>query len=60
VCEYLAKNKIKVIPHPLYSPDLVPCILFHFPKLKRALKERKVINITMIQAKSWDALHKML
>jgi hypothetical protein len=34
--QFLAKYKMAVIPHPLYSPDLTPCDFFLFPKMKRA------------------------
>jgi hypothetical protein len=30
--QFLAKHKVAVIPHPLYSPDLAPCGYFLFPK----------------------------
>jgi len=32
------QNKLTVIPHPLYSPDVVLCDFFIFPKLRMALK----------------------
>jgi len=28
VSQFLAKNNMTVIPHPLYSPDLAPCDFF--------------------------------
>ena len=31
--KFLAKNKIAVIPHPPYSPDLSPCDIFLFLKI---------------------------
>jgi hypothetical protein len=34
----LAQNNITTLPHPLYTPDLAPCYLFLFPKLKPHLK----------------------
>ena len=34
VSQFLAKNNMTVIPHPLYSPDLAPCDFFLFPNLK--------------------------
>jgi len=36
--QFLAKKKMAVIPHPLYSPDLAPCDFFLFPKMKLKLK----------------------
>ncbi len=32
------ENKMWLIPHPLYSPDLKACNFFIFPELKLALK----------------------
>ena len=34
VSQFLAKNNMTVIPHPLYSSDLPPCDFFLFSKLK--------------------------
>lgn len=34
VMDFLAKQKIEVIPHPPYSPDLAPCDFFLYPTLK--------------------------
>ena len=36
---FFAKNDITVLDHPTYSPDLVPCAFFLFPKLKEVIKE---------------------
>ena len=33
VTDYLTKMGIKTVPHPPYSPDLVPCSFWLFPKL---------------------------
>jgi hypothetical protein len=32
--QFLAKNKMTVIPHPPYCPDLAPCDFFVFSKMK--------------------------
>ena len=34
VTDYLSKMGIKTVPHPPYSPDLAPCDLWLFPKLR--------------------------
>ena len=34
VTDYLTKMGIKTVPHPPYSPDLAPCEIFLFPKLR--------------------------
>ena len=48
-CEFLAKHSITVLPHPPYSPDLVPCDFFWFPMLKRPLKGRRFETIPEIR-----------
>ena len=37
VTAFLKKEKVTVLPHPPYSPDLAPCDFFLFPKLKSFL-----------------------
>jgi hypothetical protein len=39
-----------VDPHPPYSPDLVRCDIFLFPKVKLKLKGRRFDTIDKIQA----------
>ena len=34
VTDYLTKMGIKTAPHPSYSPDLVPCDFWLFPKVR--------------------------
>ena len=34
VTAFLKKEKVTVLPHPPYSPDLAPCDFFLYPKLK--------------------------
>jgi hypothetical protein len=48
-----------IIPHPPYSPDLAPCDIFLFPKMKLKLKGRRFENIEYIQAELQDMM-KML
>jgi len=39
VCvNFWLQNKMTAIPHPLYSPDMVLCDFFSFPKLRMGLK----------------------
>ena len=33
VIEFLESEKLNVLPHPPFSPDLAPCDYFLFPKL---------------------------
>ena len=41
VTVFLKKEKVTVLPHPPYSPDLAPCDFFLFPKLKAFLAGQK-------------------
>ena len=50
------ENKIAVIPHPPYSPDLAPCDFFLFPKLKLKLKGRRFVTTEGVQAESQRVL----
>jgi len=49
ICSYLAKHQTSIVPHPPYSPDLVPAGFFLFPKLKTTLKGRRFQTIEEIQ-----------
>jgi [histone H3]-lysine36 N-dimethyltransferase SETMAR len=40
VQEVLQKNKVTVVPHPPYSPDLAPLDFWLFPKIKESLSGR--------------------
>ena len=41
VKSFLASEKMKVLNHPPYSPDLSPCDFFLFPRLKKMLSGNK-------------------
>ena len=41
VISFLASDKVKVLNHPPYSPDLSPCDFFLFPRLKKMLSGNK-------------------
>ena len=56
VLDYLAENRIKVLPHPPYSPDLAPCDFWLFPLLtnrmtgshfNRVQNLAKVVNLEL-------------
>jgi len=57
VREFLAKKNIPVLPHPPYSPDLAPCDLYLFPKLKLKLKGHDFETIENIQQTVTDDLN---
>jgi hypothetical protein len=46
------KNGCHSIPHPTYSPDLAPCDLFLFPKIRLKLKGHQFVTIEEIQTES--------
>lgn len=54
--DFLAKNSMTVVPHPPYSPDLAPCDMGFFPKLKIRLKGRRFETIEEIQTESQAVL----
>ena len=41
VKSFLASEKVEVLNHPPYSPDLSPCDFFLFPRLKKMLSGNK-------------------
>jgi len=43
VREFLTKNDMTTVPHPVYSPDLAPCDFYVFP-MKLRLKGRRFIS----------------
>jgi hypothetical protein len=57
-CEF-SGYKQNVIPDPPCSPDLVPCDVFLYPKLKMVLKGGNFNDITKIQAKLLGAIAKL-
>ncbi|PNF25394.1 hypothetical protein B7P43_G09783 [Cryptotermes secundus] len=57
VQEFLAKNKMAVVPHPPYSSDLAPCDFFLIPKTKIKLKGRRFDTVEEIQAETQTVLN---
>jgi hypothetical protein len=49
VCELLAKKFITKMNRPLYSPDIAPCDIWLFPKLKNATKGQRFDDVPDIQ-----------
>ena len=48
-CSFFVKHLITQVTQPPYSPDLVPCDFWLFPKLKSSLKGKGFQTITEIQ-----------
>jgi hypothetical protein len=55
--EFLAKNKMGVVPHPPFLPDIAPCNFFLFPKMKIKLKRRRFDTVEEIQAETQTVLN---
>ena len=51
VAQFLKSEKVSVLSHPPYSPDLAPCDFFPFPKLKKSKASRKHTYIILTQLK---------
>ena len=59
VRKFLAQNNTITLPQPAYSPDLAPCDVFLFPKLKRTMKGRRYATIEEIKTPSKEELNKI-
>ena len=57
VKRYLGKNNIPVMELPPYSPDLAPCDIFLFPKVKSALKGTRFESVNEVKAKATQLLN---
>ena len=53
---FLAKHKIIQVTQPSYSPDLVPCDFWLFPKLKSPLKRKRFQTIDEIEENTREQL----
>ena len=49
VKQFLVQQKVTVLDHPPYSPDLAPADYFLFPKVKSHLKGRLFDSISDVQ-----------
>ena len=50
VKSFLASEKVKVLNHPPYSPDLSPCDFFLFPRLKKCFLEISICLEVLLAA----------
>jgi len=59
VQQFLAKkkNNMMVIPHPPYSPDLVPCDFFLFPRIKCQMKGKRFTDVSEVKKKTLEVLN---
>ena len=57
VWEFLTKNNMTTVPHPVYSPHPAPCDFSVFPEIHLQLEGRRFVSIVEIQAKSQQELN---
>ena len=56
VKSFLASEKVKVLNHPPYSPDLSPCDFFLFPRLKKMLSGNKYTSRSSLSSAIYQCL----
>ena len=59
VKSFLASEKVKVLNHPHYSPDLSPCDLFLFPRLKNMLSGNKYTSRSALGSAVYQCLQQI-
>ena len=56
---FLASEKVKVLNHPPYSPDLSPCDFFLFPRLKKMLSGNKYTSRSSLGSAIYQCFQQM-
>ena len=56
---FLASEKVKVLNHPPYSPDLSPCDVFLFPRLKKMLSGNKYVSRSSLGSTVYQCLQQI-
>ena len=59
VKSFLASEKVKVLNHPPYSPDLSPCDFFLFPRLKIMLSGNKYMSRSSLGSAIYQCLQQI-
>ena len=59
VKSFLASEKVKVLNHPSYSPDLSPCDFFLFPRLKIMLSGNKYTSRSSLGSAIYQCLQQI-
>ena len=59
VKSFLASEKVKVLNHPPYSPDLSPCDFFLFPRLKKMLSGNKYTSRSSLGSGIYQCLQQI-
>jgi transposase len=60
VKQFLANKNITVLEHPPYSPDLLPCNFYLFPKIKSGLKGTHFVSVEHVKAKTKEILNSLM
>ena len=55
----MASEKVKVLNHPPYSPDLSPCDFFLFPRLKKMLSGNKYTSRSSLGSAIYQCLQQI-
>ena len=55
----MASEKVKVLNHPPYSPDLSPCDFFLFPRLKKMLSGNKYTSRSSLGSVIYQCLQQI-
>ena len=56
---FLASEKVKVLNHPPYSPDLSPCDFFLFPRLQKMLSGNKYTSRSSLGSAIYQCLQQI-
>ena len=56
---FSASEKVKVLNHPPYSPDLSPCDFFLFPRLKKMLSGNKYMSRSSLGSTTYQCLQQI-
>ena len=59
VKSFLASEKVKVLNHPPYPPDLSPCDFFLFPRLKKMLSGNKYTSRSSLGSVIYQCLQQI-
>ena len=59
VKSFLASEKVKVLNHPTYSPDLSPCDFFLFPRLKKTFSGNKFTSRSSLGSAIYQCLQQI-
>ena len=59
VMSFLASEKVKVLNHPPYSPDLSPCDFFLFPRQKKMLSGNKYTSRSSLGSAIYQCLQQI-